>query len=213
MERPLPDTSSTIGRGAPPHVQIVPLSRLQTDQATGVLARAYVSNPLHEAAFGAASLGTNESFFRIGLHAMKGRKLAAVDGPGVLGVVHWARYPDCRFSPLEKLRMTPALVQGLGVREALRLRSWLSTWEAHHWAEPHVHLGPIAVEPRAQGRHIGSMFMEAYCEDVDRSRLPGFLETDRRSNIGFYERFGFEVTGTASVLGVENWFMRRNARA
>ncbi len=39
--------------------------------------------------------------------------------------------------------------------------------------------------------------------------MVGFLETDRLRNVAFYERFGFEVTDGASILGVDNHFMSR----
>ena len=31
-----------------------------------------------------------------------------------------------------------------------------------------------------------------------------YLETDKRENVAFYERFGFEVVGEHKVLGVHN---------
>jgi hypothetical protein len=40
-------------------------------------------------------------------------------------------------------------------------------------------------------------------------RETGYLETDKRDNVGFYERFGFEVIGDERVGGVPNRFMRR----
>ena len=33
---------------------------------------------------------------------------------------------------------------------------------------------------------------------------------DKRENVAFYERFGFEVVGEDEVLGVRNWFMLRS---
>lgn len=105
--------------------------------------------------------------------------------------------------------MMPRLVRGLGPGAALKVISWVSIWSGHDPADPHLHLGPIAVEPSAQGRHVGSRLMERYCEEINRTGLPGYLETDRPENIEFYERFGFEVAGTAMATGVETYFMRR----
>lgn len=181
----------------------------ETGTAIGVLARAFVTNPLHEAAFGPSRLDSNEEFFRVGLDAMKGAKLVARDGTRILGVAHWVRSPDCQFSGLEKLRMMPRVIRGLGVRTAIDVMSWLSAWSKHDLTRPHVHLGPIAVEPEAQGRHVGSKLMKTYCEELDLTGMAGFLETDRSANVRFYERFGFVVTETAFVLGVNNYFMRR----
>lgn len=190
-------------------ITISPLSDEQTETAIGVLARAFVANPVHIAALGASRVDSNEAFFRIGLDAMKGKTFVAFEGSRILGVAHWVHSPACQFSAFEKLRMMPRLVRGLGPRAALKVISWVSTWSAHDPDDPHLHLGPIAVEPSAQGRHVGSRLMERYCEELDRTGLPGYLETDRPENVEFYERFGFEATGTAMATGVETYFMRR----
>jgi ribosomal protein S18 acetylase RimI-like enzyme len=190
-------------------ISISTLPQEETANAVSVLARAFVTNPLHVAAFGPSRLDRNEVFFRIGLAAMKGRKLAAMDGERIVGVAHWVHSPECRFSTVEKLRTLPDMLRGFRLRTALRVLAWVSTWAKHDPAEPHCHLGPIGVAPAAQGRRIGSMLMEKYCGELDSTSVAGFLETDRPENVAFYERFGFRVTETEPVLGVETYFMRR----
>lgn len=190
-------------------VRIEPLRSEQTDEAAHLLARAFVTNPLHAAAFGASRIVANEAFFRIGLAAIKGPKLVAVDGSRMLGLIHWVHSPACQLSGLGKLRIMPAMVKGLGVGSALKVSVWLSAWARHEPGDEHLHLGPIGVEPEAQGHHIGHRLMDRYCEELDRTRTAGYLETDRLENVGFYKRSGFEVIGTASILGVVNYFMRR----
>lgn len=190
-------------------IDVVPMAAQQTQDAVSVLARAFVTNPLHVAAFGPANLAANEAFFRTGLAVMKGEKHLAVDGSRILGVVHWVGSPGCQVSFLEKLRMIPRMVSGLGVPSSMKVISWVSTWAKHDPNEPHSHLGPIAVEPEAQGRSIGTTLMQRYCADLDRTGMVGYLETDRPENVDFYRRFGFEVSQTTPVLGVETYFMRR----
>jgi hypothetical protein len=55
--------------------------------------------------------------------------------------------------------------------------------------------------------------MKLYCEELDRTRHAGYLETDRSENVSFYGRFGFETIGEVSVLGVRNYLMWREKRA
>lgn len=86
---------------------------------------------------------------------------------------------------------------------------WTSAWAKHDLDEPHVHLGPLAVDAHLQGQGIGSLIMREHCRRLDDDRDVGYLETDKRSNVRFYERFGFEVISEESVLGLPNWFMRR----
>jgi ribosomal protein S18 acetylase RimI-like enzyme len=89
--------------------------------------------------------------------------------------------------------------------------SWISKWSARDPDEPHVHLGPLAVDAHLQGQGIGSLIMEEHARRLDAAGQTGYLETDKQENVGFYERFGFVVVGEEPVLGVPNWFMRRQS--
>jgi hypothetical protein len=84
------------------------------------LARAFVTNPAHIAAFGSSQIAKNEAS------------------------------AACQFAGLEKLRMAPAMIAGLGIGSAVHVASWLSAWAAEDPREPHVHLGPIGVARHAR---------------------------------------------------------------
>ena len=76
--------------------------------------------------------------------------------------------------------------------------------------EPLWHLDSVAVEPRAQGRGIGSALIEF---GLDLARVDGagvFLETGTPRNVPLYERFGFRVLEDADAPGggPQIWFMR-----
>ena len=195
------------------HVQVERLRPERIADAAGTLARAFVTNPLHAVVFGPAQLRKNEAFFHLVMKAMKGQKLVAVLDADIVGVIHWVQAPDCQFSALERLRMSPSLVRGVGLRSAVRVISWLSAWARHDPNEPHSHLGPIGVCPDFQGRRIGDALMDRYCEALNRSSESGYLETDRPENVAFYQRFGFEVVKEVAVLGVPSYFMSRESRA
>jgi hypothetical protein len=94
------------------NVVVAPLRSEHSDSAARVLARAFITNPLHIAAFGTPNFASNEAFFRAALAVMRGTKLVAVDGSRILGVIHWVRSPNCQFSGAEKLRMAPAMMKG-----------------------------------------------------------------------------------------------------
>jgi ribosomal protein S18 acetylase RimI-like enzyme len=193
-------------------INITQLASAQIEPGARLLARAFVTNPLHVAVFGSGNLAANEAFFRTGLAAMKGPKLVAMEGSQLVGVIHWVASPACQYSLGEKLRMMPRLARNVGVRPALRLAAWLSEWSKLDLAEPHLHLGPIGVDPELQGRQIGRRLMEQYCQAQDQAGVAGYLETDRPENVDFYRRFDFEVTATRPVLDVPNYFMCRRAR-
>jgi len=54
--------------------------------------------------------------------------------------------------------------------------------------------------------------MAEYTRRVDDASVVGYLETDKAANVSFYERHGFVVVGEEPVMGVPNWYMRREAR-
>jgi ribosomal protein S18 acetylase RimI-like enzyme len=190
-------------------IRVVALRSELAPAAARMLARAFVTNPLHVAAFGASRLDRNDAFFRAGLAVMKGPTLVATDGAQPLGLVHWARSPQCQLSVLEKLQIMPVMVGAFGLVSAVKVGSWLSAWSTHDPREPHVHLGPIGVAPEAQRRGVGQRLMEQYCGAIDLTGDAGYLETDRPENVRFYERFGFTIADEVSVLGVPNFLMRR----
>ena len=127
-------------------------------------------------------------------------------------MIHWVASPVCQYPLAEKLRMMPRMARNVGVRPAFRVAAWLSEWSKLDPAEPHLHLGPIGVDPELQGRQIGRRLMERYCQTQDQAGIAGYLETDRPENVDFCRRFGFEVTATRPVLDVPNYFMCRRAR-
>ena len=108
--------------------------------------------------------------------------------------------------------MMPRMMKAFGFPSAIKVSSWLSAWSKYDPAEPHSHLGPIGVDPEAQGRGIGHKLMDKYCSELDGRGMLGYLETDRPGNVDFYKRYGFELTITTPVLGVPNFFMRRKAK-
>jgi ribosomal protein S18 acetylase RimI-like enzyme len=194
-------------------VRISSLLPEMQSEAARLLASAFVTNPLHVAAFGQGALAKNESFFRLALASMKGPKSVALIDSRVVGVIHWIDSPNCQFSTIAKLRMTPSMIRGFGVLPALRVGTWLSRWSKHDPPQPHSHLGPIAVAPDAQGRRIGQQLMDYYCSQIDRLGKPSYLETDRPENVEFYRKFGFEIVQQEPVLGVPNFFMSRRLKS
>ena len=98
---------------------IGPNSGVWPDMATDVsvmLAGAFASNPVHLAAFGHNPLAKNEVFFRTALPLLKGPRFVATDGMQLLGFVHWVDSIRCQVGGLEKVRLLPTMLAGLGGR-------------------------------------------------------------------------------------------------
>lgn len=138
--------------------------------------------------------------------------LLAVRAGAVVGILAMAPPGSClraRLGPTLRL-MTSMLISSPAT--ANRFRRWMVQYERHDPIEAHWHLGPVAVEPRFQHTGIGSGLLEQFCALVDHDGVAAYLETDQAANVTLYERFGFETIGHESILGRDNWFMRRAGR-
>jgi hypothetical protein len=91
----------------------------------------------------------------------------------------------CRPSGTQRLRFAPALLRA-GPRAVGQVGRWLAAW--------------------------GKRIMAEYTRRLDDTGVVGYLETDKAANVPFYERHGFVVVGEEPVIGVPNWYMRREAR-
>ncbi|HTF33339.1 MAG TPA: GNAT family N-acetyltransferase [Myxococcota bacterium] len=66
--------------------------------------------------------------------------------------------PPGRCQPTigEKLGILPAVVFGNTIGVPWRVLRWTGQWARRDPAEPHWHLGPVAVDPDLQGQGIGA---------------------------------------------------------
>ena len=192
-------------------VNVDRLERGAAAEAARVASHAFLTNPLHIAAFKGDTetlRKRQEAMYKAIFDHFPGELLAARWGRPLVGVLGMTLWPDCEVGVVRGLTLMPRLL--LVLRELTpRVASWRSAWAAHHPKEPHWHLGPVAVLPRLQGQGVGSRLVQRFCDRVDQRRVPGYLETDKPENVRLYERFGFKVMEEAEVLGAPSWFMWR----
>lgn len=101
---------------------------------------------------------------------------------------------------LEELRSMPGFARAMG-RRALRGQQVAELMKRHHPEEPHWYLGVIGSDPTVRGGGFGQALMRSRLDRVDTEHAPAYLESSNPDNIGFYLRFGFEVTGEISLPG------------
>src|SRR5262249_18800622 len=180
------------------------------ESTVSLLADAFVTNPLHVAAFGPERMDKNRLFFRIRLrHMFNGRAFVALADGQVVGYVHFNPSPDCLPAPEEIPLAATTLLKPLG--EALpQVVKWFARWCHLDPDEPHVHLGPIGVSPTMQGKGVGSALMNRYLDHLNHEKAAGYLETDRPENVEFYKKFGFLVRHEETLIGATTWYMWRN---
>ena len=183
------------------------------DDCVTLLANAFVSNPLHLAAFGAGRIDQNRLFFRIGLRQMfLGQAFVVLADGAVGGYVHFNASPHCLPAPEEVPLAVATLLKPLG--EAIpQVIRWYSRWCRLDPDEPHIHLGPIGVAPSLQRQGTGTALMRHYVAYLAHENAAGYLETDRRENVEFYQKFGFTVQREEELLGTPIWYMWRPSEA
>ena len=188
-------------------------SAQRLESVLSVLADAFVTNPLHLAAFGRDRLDQNRLFFRIGLrHMFVGPAYVAMEDNLVRGYVHFRASPDCLPPPEEIPAAVTTFLNPLG--DAIpRFIQWFTKWCHLDPDEPHLHLGPIGVSPGSQGKGVGTALMSRYVEHLEQEHIAGYLETDRPENVKFYKKFGFAVQNQETVIGAPTWYMWRSANS
>ncbi|ARN76215.1 GNAT family N-acetyltransferase [Oceanicoccus sagamiensis] len=86
-------------------------------------------------------------------------------------------------------------------------------------AQPHWYLAIIGTDPACRGQWQGgaslaSQLLLSVLKRCDQQQLPAYLESSNYHNLGFYRRFGFEVTQTLQLPdGPAMWAMVREPEA
>lgn len=80
-----------------------------------------------------------------------------------------------------------------------RLKAVIQLSQEIHPREPCYYLSLIGSLPEARGSGRASALINEMLVSADNDAMPAFLETADAANIGYYQRFGFEVTGQAQL--------------
>lgn len=119
---------------------------------------------------------------------------------GCRGAAVWQAPSPPRPDRLDELRMG---ISTLATARSAMLRV-LAIGRAvapAHFADPHWYLAILGTEPNSWGQGIGSALMAPVLQRCDEERLPAYLESSKETNLPFYARHGFEVTGELQVPG------------
>jgi ribosomal protein S18 acetylase RimI-like enzyme len=125
----------------------------------------------------------------------------------------WAPPGKWQTSPLSLVRAMPQLVFALSTRIPITLRT-IAKVEKVHPRDPHWYLAVLGTDPMWQGKGVGSALLAPVLERCDKTATGAYLESSKESNIPFYNRHGFEVTGTIDLPrgGPRIWPMWREPR-
>ena len=175
------------------------------------LARAFHDDPVVQWIFPDENrrAAVSERFFRIRVKGL----LAQQEGYTTddhAGAACWAQPGRWEVPPLESLAFALRLLPLLRRRAPLVARGW-GAIEAEHPHEPHYYLAILGTDPASQGQGVGSALLAPVLDDCDRNEIPAYLESSKESNLAFYGRHGFRVTGELVLPdGPPVWFMWRD---
>ena len=109
-------------------------------------------------------------------------------------VALWKGVDRWKATPMEMVRVLPAMGAALRTRVPLGLRL-LTAMEKAHPSEPHYYLEALGTRRDRQGKGGGSAVIDAMLQRCDADGVPAYLESSNPRNIAFYVRHGFVETG------------------
>ncbi len=133
----------------------------------------------------------------------------AAEDRGALVAAPPGRFPFPPPPPWVELRTLWVL--GFGARA--RWAQSFDALQARHPTEPHWYLATLGVHPEARRRGLGRALVLHLLDRADADGLATYLETDRASNVPFYENLGFRVREESRVLETPVWHMQREPGA
>ena len=172
------------------------------DPLAAVLGRAFADDPVWQWMFPRRPERMAVMFAMLLHHAHLPNgvsELAERNGRVLAGAL-WDPPGRWRISASAQIRQLPSLLRVLGGRTFAVLRG-LGEIERAHPIEPHWYLAVLGTDPRAQGNGLGSALLRSRLNRCDDRRFPAYLESSKESNIPYYERFAFRVTGEIRLPG------------
>ncbi|HXQ44487.1 MAG TPA: GNAT family N-acetyltransferase [Acidimicrobiales bacterium] len=181
-----------------------------------VLARAFDDDPLSLYLFGRPRLRAAglARFFSIQLRHTYLRHGEVWTTPDRAGAALWAPPTMPRPGAMDLVRILPVApylsVWGRKTPDVIRL---LAAYERGRPRQAHWYLGTLGTDPDRQGHGVGSALLRVVLDRLDTEGVPAHLESSKESNLSFYARHGFEVTGEITTpRGPTLWLMWREPR-
>ena len=191
-------------------VTIERLRSADLNAAAWLCAEAMLDNPLHLKVFGHVLAKRQQRLTRLfnGLLpyiCSNGELMAAYADQQLVGVLGRLTPGRCQPSYLDIFKLLPTLLASNSPLGWLRTLRWLRQWAALDPKTSHWHLGPLAVSPSSQRQGIGRSLMDYAISEANGINL--YLETDKLSNVQFYQSLDFHITATPTLLGTKTWLM------
>jgi ribosomal protein S18 acetylase RimI-like enzyme len=135
------------------------------------------------------------SRFVLGVGALQGEIVAP--SRNIEAIAVWIKSENMRLSPAEALRAgfatLPFTIGLQATRRLLNLGKSKHRERAEFLTGQYYLLDMLGVDPQRQSNGYGRLLIESKLADIDREHARCYLETSDERNIGYYQRFGFEL--------------------
>jgi GNAT superfamily N-acetyltransferase len=129
-----------------------------------------------------------------------------------IGVAFWDPPGLWRATWPQLMRSALVMVPALGPR-IFRAAKAVDLIDRGHPREHHWYLAVLGTDPQHQGQGVGTALVNPVLERCDREGLGAYLESSKPTNVPYYERFGFSLTGQIDLpSGPPVWPMWRDPR-
>jgi GNAT superfamily N-acetyltransferase len=124
----------------------------------------------------------------------------AGNGDGAVGAAALWGPPGHEPSRLREVLALPQIVAAFGARTAggFRMEGAMRRARPH---VPHWYLALLGTRPDQQGKGLGSAVLQPVLDRCDDEGLGAYLESSKESNVPFYQRHGFTLTGRLDAPG------------
>lgn len=196
---------------------LIQVSKTETKSAVELLVRSFWNDPLTEYFFPDEMKRHEHLPVFMGYRVKQGLLYGQIYATShkIECIAIWKHSEEVNRSLLKDLRSGGfALYRKVGsakLREMTEVDQFTSSRRTEYSIKPYLHLGPVAVDPKLQGKGYASKLVRPMLNHLDTERLNCYLEAQSESNVSLYQHFGFEVVakGTVPNTDIPHWDMIR----
>lgn len=137
-------------------------------------------------------------------------------GESLKGVAYW-EFPhqagiSISVKSLSKIIPLLFTLYPIGYLRARAILRQIDALRQKHADEPHFYLDNIGVLPSERGKGLSSKLIRPLLARADSEKVIVYTDTVTRSNVPFYEHFGFHCVeeSTIASTGITIWALRRH---
>lgn len=145
------------------------------------------------------------------LRFARGGPVLGTRADGELAAVTLIDVPGGSLSSETKATLGAELRRVIGDSAWNRLETFEAASKKLEPTYPHHFVGMIGVRPEHQGKGLSTLLMDEVTRmsKADPESVAVCLSTEAPSNLPFYAKLGFEITGETSVDTLHTWFLAK----